>query len=327
MTILPAKAERTSTLREQMRRTLTGLRYAENTIQDYISIVASFSAFHHKSPDLLTELDIRTYLDHLANDKKVAWSTQHKEMCAIVCFYREVLRRELEDFGQFTLAHAPKHLPVVISKERVFQLLSEIRGEINRLICRLMYGSGLRINEVLDLRIKEIDFDRKTVTVREPKFNTDRQTMLAESVIPDLRAHLDRVKRQHQIDLADGFGRVALPHALARKYLNADRQPGWQWAFPSHKFSIDPADGLRKRYHIFDNTIQKATAKAAAQCSIDQHFTPHCFRHCFGTHLYESGVDILKIKELMGHRDITTTMIYVHLARNPGECIKSPMDL
>lgn len=326
MTVLPTKAERTTPLREQMRRTMVGLRYAENTIEDYIQIVAEFSAFHHKSPELLTELDIRTYLEHLADDKKVAWSTQHKAMCGLVCFYREVLRRELGDFGQFTLAAAPKRLPVVISRKRVLQLLSEIRGEANRLICRLLYSAGLRINEALDLRIQEIDFDRKTILVREPKFNSDRQTMLAESVIADLLAHLSRVRRQHEIDLADGFGRVALPDALRLKYKNADRQIGWQWVFPASKFSIDPVDNLRKRYHLFDNTIQKATAKAVAQCGIDQHFTPHCFRHCFGTHLYESGVDILKIKELMGHRDISTTMIYVHLARKPGETIKSPLD-
>ena len=309
-----------------MRRTLTQLGYAENTIADYIQIVSDFAGFHHKSPDLLTEVDIRNYLEHLANDKHVAWSTQHKAMCGIVCFYREVLHRDLGDFGQFTKASKPVRLPVVIAKERVLELLNAIPGETNRLVCKLLYSAGLRINEALDLRIQEIDFDRKTILVREPKFNHDRQTMLAESVIPELKSHLARVRRQHETDLTNGFGRVALPDALGRKYINADKQTGWQWVFPANKFSIDPADGVRKRYHLFDNTIQKATARAVKLCQIDQHFTPHCYRHCFGTHLYEGGTDILKIKELMGHKDIATTMIYVHLARKPSECIKSPFD-
>ena len=310
-----------------MRRTLKQLGYADNSIESYVEIVRDYAAYHRKSPDLLTEVDIRNYFEHLASDKNVAWSTQHKAMCGIVCFYREVLRRELGDFGQFSMASKPKRLPVVIARERVLELLKAVPGETNRRVCKLLYSAGLRISEALDLRIQEVDFDRKTILVREPKHNTDRQTMLADLVIPELRAHLDRVKRQHQMDLADGFGRVTLPHALARKYVNADRQPGWQWVFPAKGFSIDPADDRRKRFHIFDNTIQKALARAVAIVGIDQHFTPHCLRHCFGTHLYESGVDILRIKELMGHRDISTTMIYVHLARKPGETVKSPFDL
>ena len=188
-------------------------------------------------------------------------------------------------------------------------------------------GGGLRIGEGIHLRIHDVDIDRKTILIREPKQNHDRMVMLPESLIPDLKAHMARVKRQHDIDLADGSGRVALPDALDRKYVNADREWGWQWLFPAKRFSIDPKDERRKRWHIDENTIQKATKKAVARMGVDQHFTPHNFRHCFGTHLYESGVDIYKIKELMGHKDISTTLIYVHLARKPGETIKSPLDL
>lgn len=310
-----------------MRRELVRLRYKKSTIESYIGWVVDFAAYHHQRPELLNEEHIRQWLAHLAADLHVAYSTQHQAMCAVVCYYREILRRDLGDFGQFTLASKPARLPVVVSQAKVMDILAEVQGEVNRLVCRLLYSSGLRINEALDLRIQEVDFDRKTVLVRAPKNDHDRQTMLAEAIIPDLRAHLDRIRRQHAIDLADGFGRVSLPDALEKKYKSADRQTGWQWVFPAAKFSIDPKDGVRKRFHIFDNTIQKALAKAVAKVGVDQHFTPHCLRHCFGTHLYESGVDILKIKELMGHKDIATTMIYVHLARKPSECIKSPLDI
>ncbi len=323
---LPAKAERTTPQRELMRRELVRLNYKESTIETYISWVADFAKFHHKSPDTLNESDIRCWLSYLANDRHVAWSTQCQAMNAVVCYYREILHRELGDFGQFTLASKPKRLPVIIAKNRVIELLNEIQGEENRLVCRILYSAGLRINEALDLRIQEVNFDRKTILIREPKHNHDRLTILADCVIPDLKKHLDRVRRQHAIDLADGFGRVSMPNALDRKYPNADRQIGWQWVFPAKQFSIDPKDGRRKRYHIFDNTIQKAVQRAVARLAIDQHFTPHSFRHHFGTHLYESGVDILKIKELMGHKDIATTAIYIHLARKPGETIKSPLD-
>lgn len=327
MTTLPAKADRTTPAREQMRRELVRLNYKESTISSYINWMIEFASYHRKSPDLLTEDDIRKWLSHLANDKHVAWSTQHQAMCAVVCYYREVLRRDLGDFGQFTLASKPKRLPVVVSRERVLQIMSEVQGEENRLVCRILYGGGLRIGEGIHLRIHDVDIDRKTILIREPKQNHDRMVMLPESLIPDLKAHMARVKRQHDIDLADGSGRVALPDALDRKYVNADREWGWQWLFPAKRFSIDPKDERRKRWHIDENTIQKATKKAVARMGVDQHFTPHNFRHCFGTHLYESGVDIYKIKELMGHKDISTTLIYVHLARKPGETIKSPLDL
>lgn len=327
MSFMPAKAERTTPAREEMRRELARLNYKESSIATYIAWVAEFARFHNKPPAQLSEEHIRAWLSHLANEQHVAWSTQHQAMCAVVCYYREVLRRDLGDFGQFSLASKPKRLPVVVSRDRVLQILAEIQGEENRLCASLLYSSGLRIGEGIHLRIHDIDTERKTVLVREPKQNHDRLVMLAESVIPVLAAHLARVKRQHEIDLADGFGRVALPDALERKYLNADREWGWQWVFPAKQFSIDPKDDRRKRWHLDENTIQKATKKAVMRVGVDQHFTPHCFRHCFGTHLYESGVDILKIKELMGHKDISTTMIYVHLARKAGETVKSPLDL
>ncbi len=326
MSTTSAKAETTTPAREYMRRELVRLNYKDSTIASYIAWMVEFTAFHRKKPEDLNEADIRHWLSHLANDKHVSWSTQHQAMCAVVCYYREVLRRELGDFGQFTLASKPKRLPVVVSKERVLQILSEVRGEENRLCLEILYGSGLRISEGTHLRVQEIDTNRKTILVREPKHNHDRVVMLPESLIQKLTTHLARVKRQHDIDLADGFGRVALPDALHRKYINADREWGWQWVFPAKSFSIDPKDDRRKRWHLDDNTLQKATKASVRRVGVDQHFTPHCFRHCFGTHLYESGVDILKIKELMGHKDIATTMIYVHLARKPGETIKSPLD-
>lgn len=310
-----------------MRREMVRLNYKESTITSYVSWMIQFAAFHRRPPDQLNEADIRAWLSHLANDKHVAWGTQMQAMNAVVCYYREVLRRDLGDFGQFTLASKPKRLPVVVSRERVLQILAELQPEENRLVGRILYSGGLRIGEGIHLRIQDVDTDRKTILIRAPKQDHDRVVMLADSLLPDLKAHIARVKRQHEIDLADGFGRVALPDALERKYVNVDREWGWQWLFPAKRFSIDPKDQRRKRWHIDENTIQKATKRAVQRVGVDQHFTPHCFRHCFGTHLYESGVDILKIKELMGHKDVSTTMIYVHLARKPGETIKSPLDL
>lgn len=311
-------------LRDEMRSVMTMKRYKRKTIEQYLGYCRDFAAFHRIDPREMREEHIRSFLTYLAEVKKVSWSTQHTAMCAIVCLYREVLQIKLGDFGQFSLAAKPKRLPIVISQPRTFELLAEVRGEENRLVCRTLYGCGLRINEGLDLRVQEIDFERGTVTIRAPKQDHDRQVMLPEALRTDLQAQIERMRRRWE---QDGGACVPLPDRLKYKYRNAEREFGWQFVFGAYGLSPDPQDnGRLKRWHIHDDTIAKSVRAARFRIGLMQRFTPHCFRHCFGTHLYESGTDIYRIKDLMGHRKIETTLIYVHLARKPAECIKSPLD-
>lgn len=328
MEITTAKAELTvpkRRLRDEMRDVMTMKRYKRNSIEKYLGYCHEFARFHHRDPREMREPEINKFLTHLAVDKKVSWSTQHSAMCAIVCLYREVLKVHLGDFGQFSMASKPKRLPIVIARERTFQLIESVGGEEIRLVCRLLYGCGLRINEGLDLRIQEIDFERGTVTVRAPKQDHDRQVMLPESIRADLKAQIERMRVRWE---QDGGACVALPDRVQVKYKNAEREFGWQYVFGARNISPDPNDaGRLKRWHLHDDTIAKAVRAARFRIGLLQRFTPHCFRHCFGTHLYESGTDIYRIKDLMGHRKIETTLIYVHLARKPAECIKSPLDV
>lgn len=298
-------------------------RYKRTTIESYLGWCYQFAKFHRRDPRELRESDIRDFLTFLAEKRKVSWSSQHQAMCAIVCLYREVIKVELGDFGQFTLAAKPKRLPIVISQPRTFEVINAVQGEENRLVCRVLYGCGLRINEALDLRIQDVDFERGTVTIRAPKQDHDRQVMLPESIREDVRAQIERMRRRWQ---QDGQTCVPLPDRLKYKYRHAEREFGWQYVFGARSLSVDPEDGRLKRWHIHDDTIAKAVRAARYLIGLTQRFTPHCFRHCFGTHLYESGTDIYRIKELMGHKKIETTLIYVHLARKPAECIKSPLD-
>lgn len=325
MEICHTKPEaRPKRLRDEMREVMAMLRYKRSSIDQYLAYCYQFAAFHHRDPREMREPEIRQFLTHLAVNKKVSWSTQHTAMCAIVCLYREVLRVQLGDFGQFSLASKPKRLPVVISKPRAFELIKAIPGEENRLVCRVLYGCGLRLNEALGLRVQDVDFDRMTVLVRAPKQDHDRQVMLPQSVTADLKAQIERMRLRWQYD---GGAPVNLPEALRVKYRAAEREFCWQYVFGARGLSPDPEDGGRlKRWHIHPDTIAKAVHAARYLAAIEQRFTPHCFRHCFGTHLYESGTDIYRIKDLMGHKKIETTLIYVHLARKPAECIKSPMD-
>lgn len=316
----PAKPRR---LRDEMRDVMTLKRYKRKSIEQYLSYCIQFAAFHHRDPREMREPEIQAFLTHLAVEKKVAWSTQHNAMCAIVCLYREVLKIHLGDFGQFTKAALPQRLPIVISQPRTFEIIAAVAGEENRLVCRTLYGCGLRIQEGIDLRVQEIDFERGTVTIRGPKQDHDRQVMLPESLRDDLQAQIGRMKYLWQ---QDGQACVHLPDAIGRKYPAAEREFGWQYVFGARGLSVDPDDGRLKRWHIHKNTIQKAVAAARYRIGMSQRFTPHCFRHCFGTHLYEAGTDIYRIQKLMGHKKIETTMIYVHLARKPAECIKSPLD-
>jgi len=323
MTATKPETGKSKRLRDEMRDVLAMKRYKVSTINQYIGWCYQFAKFHQRDPRELREPEIRTWLTHLAVTENVAWSTQHQAMCAVVCLYREVLKIELGDFGQFSLAAKPKRLPIVISQPRTFELIAAVTDWTNRLVCRMLYGCGLRINEGLGLRIQDVDFERSTVLVRAPKQDHDRQVMLPESIRTDLQTQIAQMKLLWQ---QDGGACVHLPDAVGRKYPSSERAFEWQYIFGARSLAVDPADGRLKRWHIHENTIQKAVAAARPSIGLTQRFTPHCFRHCFGTHLYESGVDIYRIKDLLGHKQIETTLIYVHLARKPAECIKSPLD-
>jgi integron integrase len=223
-------------------------------------------------------------------------------------------------------AKRPKRLPVVLSRDEVHRVLRVIEGTTG-LLARLMYGTGMRLMEALRLRVKDVDFSYKQIIVREGKGDKDRVTMLPEVLVAPLQKHLVRVKNLHKTDLADGYGRVYLPYALARKYPNADREFGWQYVFPSYKRSLDPRAGIFRRHRIDERNIQRAIKNAARKVGIHKPVSSHTLRHSFATHLLDRGYDIRTIQELLGHKDVSTTMIYTHVAGRGGKGVRSPMDV
>jgi len=255
----------------------------------------------------------------------VSASTQNQALCAIVFLYKHVLKRELGDFGNFAWAKKPKRLPVVLTKEEVKAVLRQLSGT-NWIMAKLLYGSGLRLNECLQLRVQDIDFHYKQITVRNAKGEKDRVTMLPESVVEPLKRHLDFVKKLHEKDLKDGFGSVHLPYALERKYPNAATEWGWQYVFPATQISTDPRTGLRRRHHIHKTVLEKAVRQAVLKAGITKHASCHTFRHSFATHLLERGQDIRTVQELLGHKSVETTQIYTHVLNKGALGVTSPAD-
>jgi integron integrase len=268
--------------------------------------------------------EVERFLTHLAVERKVAPATQNQALGALLFLYRHVLGRELGWLASVQRARRPKRLPVVLTRAEVERLLAGLRGP-RWLMGTLLYGSGLRLIECLRLRVKDLDFSRHEIVVREGKGNKDRVTMLPRAVEPPLLAHLERVRQVHVADLRAGFGRVALPDALAMKYPNAAQDWTWQWIFPAAKIGADPRSGLRGR-HVHESVLQKAVRSAARAAGIVQPVGPHTLRHCFATHLLESGYDIRTVQELLGHHDVATTMIYTHVLNRGGRAVESPAD-
>ncbi len=269
------------------------------------------------------EIEIADYLTYLATDRHVAWKTQHQSMCAIVLLYQGVLGRELGSFGDFSKASKSKNIPVVLSAREVLRVLDAMRGTF-RLMARLLYGCGLRLIEVHRLRVKDVDFERHSLTIWHSKHGTTRMLALPDEVIPDLRAHLARVQMLHETDKADGYGRVDLPDAFGAKSPTAELEWRWQYIFPARNLSEDPSDGRVKRHHLQENGLQKAVKAAVTLAGVTQRASCHTFRHSFATHLLEAGQDIRTVQELLGHSDLRTTMIYTHVAHK-GQ-MTSPLD-
>jgi integron integrase len=273
----------------------------------------------------MAEPDIGAYLAYLAVHENVAASTQDQAMSAILFLYRNVLHRSLNPSLEDLRARKPKRIPIVLAREEVRSVLHAMKGT-SELAAQLLYGSGLRLLECLRLRVQDIDFAQSEIVVRDGKGEKDRVTVLPLSLVPNLKAHLAIVRAIHERDLTLGYGRVPLPYALASKYPNADREWIWQYIFPSPDRSIDPRDGSAKRYHLDPSVIQKAVRQAALRSGVAKHVTPHTFRHSFATHLLEGGYDIRTVQELLGHKDVKTTMIYTHVLNRGGLAVRSPLD-
>jgi integron integrase len=313
-------------LLDQVRSVLRVRRYSYRTEQTYIHWIKRFIFFHHKRhPSDMGKEEVEQFLTALAVDRHVSAATQNQALHALLFLYQQVLAQEIGWLNDLVPAKRPQRLPTVLTREEVRILLDALNG-IPWLIANLLYGAGLRLTEGLRLRVKDINFSANQIVVREDKGDKDRMTMLPTVVKEPLAIHLKRVRILHQQDLARGFGRVALPDALDRKYRNAASEWGWQWVFPAVHLSIDPHSGVQRRHHLSQSIPQSALREAARKVGITQPAHPHILRHSFATHLLEAGYDIRTIQELLGHRDVSTTMIYTHVLNRSGRGVTSPAD-
>ena len=264
-------------------------------------------------------------MTNLAVKQNVAASTQNQALSALLFLFDKVLGRPLDRIDGVVRARKPQRLPTVLSRQEVLALLAELGGA-PRLVAQLLYGGGMRLNEVLNLRVKDIDFDRREISIREGKGKRDRVTMLPGAVVVPLKRHLEDVKRMHDADLARGLGRVPLPTALGRKYPRADQEWAWQWVFPATSYYTDRETNLEYRYHLHPTVVQKAVRAAAMRARIPKHVTPHALRHSFATHTLEDGYDIRTVQELLGHASVRTTQVYTHVLNRGGHGVRSPLD-
>ena len=311
---------------EEISNTLRRKHYSLRTEKSYVSWAKRFILFHQKQhPKDMREKEIRAFLNHLAVNRNVSASTQNQALNAIVFLYKNVLGIDLGDFGIIEKAKTLKILPTVLSRSETNKILSVMEGKTG-LIAKMLYGCGFRLLECLRLRVKDIDFERNEITIHQAKGGKDRKTMLPKLLKENLKEQIIRTKIIYEQELLKGFGEVSLPYALDRKYKNAGKEWKWQYVFPAKKNSKDPRSGKMMRHHIFENVVQRAVKKAAAIAGIEKKVSPHTFRHSFATHLLESGYDIRTVQELLGHQDVSTTMIYTHILNKGGKGVKSPLD-
>jgi integron integrase len=316
----------TPKLLDQVRGKIRLKHYSIRTEQAYTDWIKRFILhFGKRHPSELGAAEVEQFLTHLAVEGKVAASTQNQAKSALLFLYREVLELELPWLDNVERAKAPKRLPVVLNRDEVQAILSRLSGT-HWLIASLLYGSGMRILECLRLRVKDVDFKRREILIRDGKGFKDRVTMLPVALAATLTAHVAKVRELHQADLKQGYGAVYLPDALARKYPNAAREWGWQYVFPSSKLSVDPRGDETRRHHVQDQAVQRVVKQAARDAGLVKLATPHTFRHSFATHLLEGGYDIRTVQELLGHSDVSTTMIYTHVLNKGGKGVLSPLD-
>jgi integron integrase len=313
-------------LLDQVRGKIRLKHYSIRTEQAYSDWIKRFILFHNKThPAEMGAAEVEQFLTHLAVNGNVAASTQNQAKSALLFLYKEVLAVELPWLDNVERAKAPKRLPVVLNRDEVQAILTRLEGT-HWLIASLLYGTGMRIMEGLRLRVKDIDFKRREILIRDGKGAKDRVTMLPVSLVSVLQTHLTKARLLHESDLKQGFGAVYLPYALERKYLAANREWGWQYVFPAAKLSIDPRTQETRRHHVQEQAVQRAVKQAVRDADLTKPATPHTFRHSFATHLLEGGYDIRTVQELLGHSDVSTTMIYTHVLNKGGRGVSSPLD-
>ncbi len=313
-------------LLDQMRLVLRLKHMSIRTEEAYVLWVRRFILFHHKRhPKDMGAQEIRAFLAHLAVHDHVAASTQNVALNALVFLYRAVLKQDFPELGKIERAKRPRHVPVVFTREEVSCVLAHLNG-MPHLMASLLYGAGLRLMECVRLRVKDVDVAYHQITVHDGKGAHDRVTMLPQSVEPGLQRHLERVKLLHEADLLEGFGEVYLPYAFERKEPSAAKTWAWQYVFPASRRSRDPRSGVERRHHLAETVLQKAVKGAIHQAGLHKRGSCHTLRHSFATHLIEDGYDIRTVQELLGHKDVSTTMIYTHVLQRGGKGVRSPLD-
>ena len=315
-----------SRLLEKVRETIRRRNYSYRTEQSYVRWIVRFVKFNDLThPAELGEDEVVAFLNWLANERNVAASTQNQALCAIVFLYKKVLDMPLGSFDNLQRAKESQHLPVVLSPKEANKIISKLDGD-SQLMVKLLYGSGLRQSECLRLRVKDIDFEYNQIWVRNGKGKKDRTTVLPLSCKQKLKEQIKKVKLIHQKDLKKGYGKVVLPKALSKKYPQLNKSFGWQYLFPSTKRAKDRRSGLIQRYHKSSSYLHKAIKGALRQTGILKKVSSHTFRHSFATHLLQDGYDIRTVQELLGHKNLNTTMIYTHVLKKGGKGVKSPVD-
>jgi len=311
---------------QRYREELQARHYARRTVDTYEQWLRRFLRFHGmRHPREMGSADVNAFLTHLAVEGKVSASTQNQALSALLFLYRELLGRDLDLVG-VVRARTRQRVPVVLSEAAVRAVRERLDGEA-ALVVGLLYGSGLRLMEALRMRVKDLDLQRMEITVRDGKGGKDRLTVLPQSLVPPLQGHLLRVRSLHQSDLAAGWGQVLMPYALARKYPKANREWAWQWVFPQQNRWRDKESGAQGRHHLDPSVVQKAVKRAVTEAGVTKQASCHTFRHSFATHLLERGQDIRTIQELLGHKDVSTTMIYTHVLNRGPLGVRSPADL
>ena len=311
---------------QRVRQVIRQRHYSLRTEKSYAGWVRRFLVFHrYRDPARLGAAEVRAYLTDLAVRQRVSASTQNQAFSALLFLFREVLGRKLEHLEDTPRAKSPVRLPVILARPEVLAILGRLRGRL-WLIASLMYGGGLRLEECLGLRVKDVDFERRVLVVRDGKGRKDRETVFPRKLMEPLRQQLDQMRVRHERDLADGRGAVSLPDALERKHPNATWELGWQWLFPAAREYVDTQTGAVRRHHLHPTVVQRAFRAAVQEAGVTKPATSHSLRHAFATHLLKAGYDIRTVQELLGHRDLNTTMIYLHVTTVGGKGVRSPLD-
>lgn len=313
-------------LLDQVQDKIRTLHYSRRTGKTYGHWIRKFILFHNKRhPREMGAHEIEQFLTYLATHRNVSPSTQNQAFSAILFLYKQVLKINLDQIKNVRRAKRTINLPVVLTREETRRVLDHLPPD-QRLICALMYGSGLRLLETLRMRVKDLDFSQREITVRRGKGGKDRRTILPDGLIRPLQANLNRVRKMHEQDRKRNRGYVEMPHALARKFPKASSSWLWQWVFPATRTYIHQETGEQRRHHYHETALQRAVPRAALEAGITKRVTCHTFRHCFATHLLENGYDIRTVQELLGHTDVSTTMIYTHVLNKGANAVQSPLD-